>query len=64
MDCPKCSGLMVYEEFHDYLETGYFNFTGWRCLICGKILDPLIDSHQKKRIPALVSKARRKLLKA
>jgi hypothetical protein len=55
---------MVHEEFNDYLETGYYSFTGWRCLSCGKILDPLIDSHQKNRISPLVSKARRKLQNA
>lgn len=61
VECPKCQGLMVYERFYDYRDdTGKTSFCGWRCLTCGKILDPLIDSHKKNRIPAMVSKARRK----
>jgi hypothetical protein len=56
MDCPKCKGLMVYEGFEDYLETRNFNvFEGWRCISCGNISDPMIDSHQKKRIPVIRS---------
>jgi uncharacterized Zn finger protein len=63
MECPKCKGLMAYEKFYDWQDdTGKNSFGGWRCLICGKVLDPLIDAHRKNRSPAIVSKARRKLV--
>ena len=64
VECPKCKGLMVFERFYDYQDdTGKTSFSGWRCLTCGKILDPLIDAHRKNHIPAMVSKARRKAAK-
>ncbi|MBI1820384.1 MAG: hypothetical protein HY036_03410 [Nitrospirae bacterium] len=64
MECPKCKGLMVFEQFYDYQDdTGKASFTGWRCILCGKILDPLIDAHRQNRIPALTSRARRKATK-
>jgi len=62
MECPKCKGLMAFEEFFDWQDdTGKNSFSGWRCMVCGKILDPLIDAHRKKRVPVIMSKARRKL---
>lgn len=63
MECQKCGGLMIYEEFYDFQDdTGKNSFMGWRCTSCGKILDPLIDAHRNNKIPALKSKARRRLL--
>jgi phage major head subunit gpT-like protein len=56
---------MAFEEFFDWQDdTGKNSFTGWRCLICGKVLDPLIDAHRRNRtpVPVIVSKARRKLV--
>jgi hypothetical protein len=48
MNCPRCRGLMVIEEFNDYRDTGEFHFIGFRCLICGEILDPMIFTNRKK----------------
>ena len=45
MKCLKCGSLMVSEEFTDYQQTGPYSFTGWRCLSCGLILDPVILDH-------------------
>ena len=43
MDCPRCKGVMAQEVFEDLLDdTGNLSFNGWRCLICGEILDPVI----------------------
>ena len=43
MGCPRCHNLMVVERFVD-LETSpsVSFFTGWRCVCCGEILDPII----------------------
>ena len=61
MNCPKCNGLMAYEEFADYFDdTGQLSFNGWRCLICGKLLDPVIDANQKNKVQVFFSKTRRK----
>lgn len=45
MNCLRCDGLMVYEEFCDFQDT-LPCFWGWRCILCGEILDPLILAHR------------------
>ena len=43
MGCPRCHNLMVEETFVDQeTSPSVSSFTGWRCLICGEILDPII----------------------
>jgi hypothetical protein len=61
MRCPRCKGLMVNERFQDVRDdTGQIYFEGFRCLVCGEILDPLIVSNRKQ--PAVKRGRRRKLL--
>ena len=38
MKCHRCRGPMVYEKFYGPHE----HFLGWKCLICGEIVDPVI----------------------
>ena len=38
MKCDRCNGSMVFEHF--YSEEG--EFRGWRCIICGEIIDQVI----------------------
>ena len=47
MMCLRCDGLMVCELFEDFegLSSDY-EFTGWRCINCGAIVDPLIAAHR------------------
>jgi len=40
--CPKCSGWMVFEKFYGHNDV----FSGWRCILCGNILDPVILLHR------------------
>jgi len=48
MSCPRCRGLMVPDRFADFFhDGGYISFTGWRCLCCGNILDPVILRNQQ-----------------
>jgi len=38
MKCRRCGSMMVYERFygpHEY-------FVGWRCILCGEIVDQVI----------------------
>lgn len=43
MKCPKCGGLMNFEEFLNVASDGMpWSYEGWRCLDCGEIIDPLI----------------------
>jgi hypothetical protein len=47
MTCLRCDGLMVHEKFEDLdgLWSSDHEFTGWRCLNCGAIVDPVITAH-------------------
>ena len=42
MHCQRCDGRMAFEKF--YGENN--SFSGWRCVICGDILDPVILLHR------------------
>jgi hypothetical protein len=47
MRCARCSGLMVFEEFEDFvLGSGGDGFLGQRCINCGAIVDPVIARHR------------------
>lgn len=60
MNCPRCNGSMAYEPFQDMRDdTGHLVFFGWRCIICGEILDPVIVSNRKNRPSPIVNKNRK-----
>jgi hypothetical protein len=40
--CPRCSGWMVSEKNYGHNDVFY----GWRCIMCGNILDPVILLHR------------------
>lgn len=42
MKCPRCGGLMHFEEFKNTQNDVYWTYDGWRCVFCGEVLDPLI----------------------
>ena len=48
MTCLRCDGLMVQEKFEDLdgLWSSDHEFTGWRCLNYGAIVDPVIAAHR------------------
>ncbi len=47
MDCARCDGLMVQDYFYDVQESfGETWAQGWRCISCGEIIDPVIQSHR------------------
>ena len=48
MECPKCGGFMTSDKFID-LMGGCAHFLGWRCVSCGKIIDPLIAENRENR---------------
>lgn len=51
---------MILEEFLDLRDdTGKFSFNGWRCLICGEVSDPAIQTHRREQKPAMVSRRRK-----
>lgn len=63
MKCPRCTGHMVYESFDDIRDdTGSLSFYGWRCLLCGEILDPIILSNRRNKPQPFESKTRKRLI--
>ncbi len=40
--CQRCSGRMAFEKFYGINDS----FSGWRCVTCGDILDPVILLHR------------------
>jgi len=46
MKCPRCRGAMTYDKFYGPGE----QFWGWKCLICGEVVDPVIlENRQRMR---------------
>ena len=45
MRCQRCGGLMICERFYD----GRDHFEGWRCVICGEIVDSVIVENRIRR---------------
>ncbi len=43
MKCERCQAAMLAESFKDVCaDTWFMGFDGWRCPVCGNILDPVI----------------------
>jgi hypothetical protein len=52
---------MVQDTFEDLKDdTGFLHFRGWRCIICGEILDPIIATNRESRPAPLLGRARKK----
>lgn len=41
--CDRCGGLMVWERLSD------LDIDGWRCVVCGDFVDPIILTHRRER---------------
>jgi len=61
-DCPRCQSVMVKDVFEDLGDdTGTLCFNGWRCIICGEILDPVIVRNRETRPSPLIGRGRQKV---
>ena len=49
MRCVRCDGRMVTDYFIDMENSGELWMPGWRCLVCGEVVDPLILRHRTKQ---------------
>jgi hypothetical protein len=47
MRCQRCDGIMVSEEFYGLDDV----FSGWRCIFCGEIIDPVILKNRRIQKP-------------
>lgn len=49
MSRPRCRGLMVVDQCYDLSDdTGRTHFEGFRCVICGEILDSTIVNNRRR----------------
>ena len=56
MECTRCQGLMVEDQFFDFEGThGFMWMKGWRCMNCGHAADPVIKAnHRLHEVTVLV----------
>jgi len=40
---------MIVDDFVDMATSGEIWMPGWRCLMCGEIIDPIIESHRRQQ---------------
>jgi len=53
--CLRCRGAMIYDKFYGARE----QFWGWKCVICGEIVDPVILENRQLMTTGQVINVRR-----
>ena len=43
LKCPRCNKSMTRETFY----TDFEMFSGWKCIMCGEVLDPVILNNRR-----------------
>jgi hypothetical protein len=46
MKCHRCGSVMVYKRFYGLDE----HFFGWRCILCGEIIDQVILENRQRKM--------------
>jgi uncharacterized Zn finger protein len=55
MTCMRCQGCMAKDHFMDLLESSEDMWlTGWRCLNCGHVFDPVMEQNRLRQGRAAV----------
>jgi hypothetical protein len=48
MECRRCEGLMVEDQFYDFEGTqGFMWMKGWRCMNCGHAADSIEEANRR-----------------
>lgn len=58
MICPRCHGLMVSITLVDEQASTSCVSAGWRCLLCGEILDSVIVANRTGHREPMLDRAR------
>ena len=53
MTCERCDGLMVSEQIFDHGLSNDLRVDGYRCLLCGDVVDATIIEHRKRSTGAV-----------
>jgi hypothetical protein len=53
--CSRCGGVMTYDKFYG----SHGEFWGWKCLICGEIVDPVILNNRQSMVAGQETNIRR-----
>ena len=49
MQCPRCTGLMVFERFSAKTASdAVYGYDGWRCVVCGEVIDEIIIKNRNR----------------
>ena len=48
MRCPRCEGSMITTQLRELWSSDTVD--GWRCLICGENIDPIIQSNRRMEL--------------
>ena len=55
MECIRCQGLMVEDNFFDFEAIeGFMWMKGWRCIDCGHAADPVIEANRCLHVATLL----------
>ena len=58
MNCQRCHGCMARDHFLDLQESGgEWWASGWRCINCGNVYDPVAEQNRRRHAAALASAA-------
>jgi hypothetical protein len=61
MECERCHAMMIEESFDDVkADTWLMEFRGWRCPLCGNVLDPVILANRATIHGVLAGGARKR----
>jgi hypothetical protein len=47
MNCRRCHGLMVTLQLED-VGGSSLRFSGWQCLMCGEVIDSVINANRQQ----------------
>ena len=61
MECIRCQGLMVEDQFFDFEGAlGFMWMKGWRCMNCGHAADPVIEANHRLHEATMLVRTPRK----
>lgn len=52
MNCHRCGSSMIFKKLCDY---GGYSF-GWKCILCGEIIDEIPKNHHQRREDGTITK--------